>query len=277
MGLQHLDIDSYINWYKELSYKLEFATDNEWRINRYFQTARDLYERYARDQKNIRSKELSEWLTAESNTLYGRVQEVRRYMKSDDLPDLWYVPPVSAWLDFDAALDDLVHSSTDFTTGGVQSLKEELKRINEKEWVFTNSVLINHPFYVLEIERAGEGWVKQLALFVRDCHLAKQLARHISTLETPAPENSGRLPWGGTAADLSELIKALSLTALKDVPEAEIISMLGPVFDINGEPFNEEAYHIHANEWQDKKPEDMFTAQLNNAVNNFLMNEKASQ
>ncbi|NML38549.1 hypothetical protein HHL17_15170 [Chitinophaga sp. G-6-1-13] len=282
MELQNLDIDNYVNWYKDLSYKVEFATANEWRINRYMHTGWSLYARYVRNNENIKSKELSEWLSSEAKSLYYNVQEVKKYMESDDLPRIWYVPPVSAWFHFDDVVegftDTPMASITDRLRSGalppIKIFREELERINQKEWIFTNNVQISYPFYISDIENEGEGWVTQFALFVRDCQFAKLLASRIEELEGPASGNTIRLPWQGTAEDLSELIKALSLTALKGVQETEIITVLGNVFNINDMPFNDEWYQVNINELLDKEPKNMFTAQLHQAINNFWMNDK---
>lgn len=278
MEFQNLNIGNYVNWYRELSYKVAFATENEWRINRYIQTGWSLYARYTLNNENIKSKELSERLTAASKTLYQDVQEVKKYMKSDDLPEIWYIPLVSEWIYFDSVTDDFTDVSITSVTNKLQSatlppikiLKEELRRINEKEWMFTNNVLIDHPFYKSEIEEEGEGWVTQFALFVSNCHFAKWLTERIKEQEAPTPANITALPWNGTEEDLSTLIKALSLTALKGVPENEIIELLGGIFDISGKPFNEEIHRANLNELQEKKPDDLFTARLHNAINKFF-------
>ncbi|MBC9914786.1 hypothetical protein [Chitinophaga varians] len=273
MELQHLDIDSYVNWYKELSYKLEYATANEPRINRYIRTGWDLFVRYTRNHENLKSKELSEWLSREARSIYEEVQKVKRYMKSDDLPDLWYVPTVSAWYQFDDVMADFSDDPTAAIAEKLASaaapialLKEELAGINKKEWFFTSMTVVDYPFYASEIESQGEGWVTQFALFVRDCHLAKWLYWRIQEQEIR------RLPWNGTTQDLSELIKALSLTVLNGVPETDIVRLLGNVFDMNWEPFNDEVHSKNISELQDKKPDDTFTAQLHQAINNFRMN-----
>ncbi|NLR60488.1 hypothetical protein HGH93_20425 [Chitinophaga polysaccharea] len=281
MEFQKLNIDNYVNWYRELSYKLEFAIDNEWRIARYINTAWNLYARYTRNNENKKSKELSEILTTESKALYQEVQDVKKYMKSDDLPEIWYVPLVSEWIYFDSVIDGFTNASITSVIDKLQStalppitvLKEELKKVNEKRWIFTNNVLIDHPFYNSEIEEEGKGWMTQFAMFVSDCHLAKWLTGQIQEQDNLVIGSITRLPWEGTERDLSELIKALSLTTLKGVQEEEIIRLLGGMFSINDEPFNEERYRINLNELQRTKPEDMFAVRLHNAINNFLINK----
>lgn len=277
MELQNVDIDNYVNWYKELSYKVEYATAHEPRINRYIKTGWDLFVRYTRNNENTKSKELSEWLSAEAKSLYGDVQAVKRYMKSDDLPDLWYVPTVSEWYQFDDVMADFTDDPTAAITEKLQSaaapitvLKEALAGINKKEWFFTNMTVIDYPFYLSEIESQGDSWVTQFALFVKDCHFAKWLDCRIQEQEIQ------RLPWKGTTQDLSELIKALSLTALDGVQETEIVRLLGKVFNISWEPFDDEVHSKNMSELQDKKPEDMFTAQLHKAISKFGMNTAAN-
>lgn len=280
MELQTLNIDNYVNWYKELSRKVEFATDNEWRINRYALTGWGLFMRSIHNEANVKSKELSERLMDESKQLSLKVEAVKKYMPDKEFSEIWFVPPVREWIHFDRVIDDFANTPIEFITDKLKSaalppikiLTEELERINQTEWNGAESVLNGHPFLKSAVEKEGEGWGIKFALFVSDCYFAKWLASRIKELENPAPENAIRLPWKGTAKDLSELIKALSLTALKGVQETEIIRLLGSVFDINGKPFNGERHRININELQDKKPKDMFTAQLHKAINNFLMN-----
>ena len=90
-------------------------------------------------------------------------------------------------------------------------------------------------------------------------------------IKTP-PENVNRLEWRGTQKDFSEMVKALSITALKGTRETDIVRLLGNMFTFSGKEFNEKRHNININELQDSKPRELFTDKMNKAVNDFLKN-----
>lgn len=278
MELQHLNIDNYINWYKELSRKVDFAIDNEWKIKRYLLTGWDLQARYIRNKANIKSKELSEKIMAESKILSERVKEVKEYMQGGIVYDLWFVPPFAEWIYYDQVINDFTNAPIEFITEKLKSaalppikiLIEELERINQKEWDFSNNVMNGNPMVKAKVKDMEGSWGIGFAQFTSDCYYAKWLHNRIKELENQPTESVTRLQWNGTGKDFSELIKALSLTALKGVQETEIIKILGSVFELKGKPFKADRHRININDLQDTKPSDLFTAKMNKEINNYL-------
>lgn len=130
--------------------------------------------------------------------------------------------------------------------------------------------------YLLHAKEGQGNTLYWQPLYYSDHEFAQIIETIAALLEKPVDKSldsvNQRLPWKGTMKDITELIKALSLTALTGTPETEIVQLFEAMFSDNkGNSLDiKKRYEVNKNELQDRKPRDMFTYKMNKAIDDFL-------
>lgn len=278
MGLQSINIDKYIGWYRDLSEKIEYVKNNDWKIDYYTVLS---YEIFVRGLKNKDSKLNALWEKAADN----RVKEILTAKEAvkQYLNEIWFIPTLIDWAVFDKLITLFSDSLKEFINTKLKQsakpdrdiLQDELNRINEKEQPFREYAMGGIPVLKIEIDKnIFSKWSIGFADFVSDCYFAKWLQNRLNELGKAKEANLTKIKmiWGGDKWQLSELIKALSLTALNGYSQTEIIKMFEQIFeDKHGQPLQlAKRHNINLNELQYKQTNETFTKVLYQAFNNFI-------
>lgn len=166
---------------------------------------------------------------------------------------------------------------------------QELIQQCENELLIINDLLVIDKIIIEYSEIKGENEKRHYLIYAKDgqtnnayqqpkYYTVYEFAQIIETiaamLNKQVAESQGstnqRLPWKGSLKDLSELIKALSLTALKGIPETEIIKVFESILEYKDKPVDLKRHEVNKNELQDTKPSEMFTSKMSKAIEEFL-------
>ena len=272
MEFQSLDIDKYINWYFKLSLEIELLPINKVRANEYALSSFYLFQRHVINSDNKKSLALSEIFANKGKEFQKRVDEVKIY-QTPEFKRKFLFPTVEDW-------SFIRYTRPSFIEQDIKGFEE--KRLNTplpeqdfikhtlKKWVEDRPIIFLNQYINVQPLPSGCALVD----FVHDINtidFVKYLETEIKKLE--ATKSTGqRLIWESDKKDITELIKALSLTALASTPETEIIKVFETVFsDGKGNPLDiKKRYEVNKNELQDRKPSEMFTSKMSKAIEEFL-------
>lgn len=198
MELQNLDIDRYIDWYKQLSTDAELHEDNTLRYNRLCMLSYWLFRRHILDSKNIKSKTLADNFAAVALDLQRSIESIKQ-IALENGNKLYHFPASWEWNDFDRMRSSGLQSSLDYLKEKVSQsalseldiLKEELQWRNEDGSDFWNYYTTGTPF--LNNSSMGsnsESWAIMTGIDVSNIDYCRWIARRIKELESNKIEHS---------------------------------------------------------------------------------------
>lgn len=277
MELQFLDIDKYISWYKEISKEVEYAKNNEWKVKHYAALSYDLHKRYWNNNKNLKSKELSEKALSIAKETEQRIKPVKEYMLQvpPDNKEVFYIPTLVEWAQFDGVINSFTDAPKQYTESKnkgaalpeIDRLKDELKRVNEdtKPPYLEN---ISQGIAIINGQKNGifKNWAFDFADFVSNVYYAKWLHEKIQELTPPDVSGSPVLYWNLSQRELSELIKALYLcNAFKVKSESELVRTFETITKTNLR-----RHTANIDEIQDLQESELLTGKMSKEIESYI-------
>lgn len=277
MKLQDYNIDNYVNWYRKLTVDIFTLDLKKERYKRLMLVSFSLNSRHIINQQNLRSKELEPVFKNAANKLDKEIKELDRWLlKINDLP-FYYILTLDNWQIFDLLnnyeplLEFINEKIKHSALPEIEVLKNELNKKNEEGLKLISYYKSGTPF----IQKDANVFDFEFSNEVSNINYCKYLDKRIKEIEFESVEgtkfNTG-LKWCKEQWQLSELVKALhTVKAFGDVTENEVKKAFEKMLNVDLK-----RHYTNINDLQDKRPKVLFTSNLQDAINNYLKDKKAT-
>lgn len=274
MEIHTLNIDKYINWYSGITDAIDEAPNNREKSNRYSHVAYYLHTRYSDNKENQLSLKLYREFDKEGKKYASLVKSVS-YFEMPAFTKLYRILSYQDWAMFHYSRKSFLETDIEWfeqhrkTTplpdqAYIEFTIDKVKR--DRPIKYLESYLNTHP---LPHNATDTEFVYDINTIEFITYLYEEKQR-LETGNQDAATSGKRLSWKADKKDISELIKALALTALAGTPETEIVKAFESIIEIKGRSLDLSRHEINKNELQDRKPSEYFTGKLNKAVSEFL-------
>lgn len=270
-----IDIDKYLNWYEVQTLEAEKLPFVKETFKRVVLICWNLYSRQIRNENTKGFDKILKRFEAYKTELEKHIDKYNVLVNGLEKTTLhprieptYFIPKFKDWQMLEA-------NRTMFLDELKTEIADKLEVLNNdyyKEKIIELEGYINGSHYVQFVNSCRclplglkEKWFD----FIMFVHWCDSLKYYNELISEPLTNDFVKLNWLGTNKDLSELAKALSLTALKGTTETTIVNMFEKVFEHNGKAISMKRHNVNINELQDVKPTNYFTSKLHTALKNY--------
>lgn len=276
MEFQSLEIDKYIDWYFKLSLEIELLPMNQERADRYAVASFYLFQRHFKNSNNVKSQTLSDEFSQKAKEIQQQVEDVKIY-RMPELEKVFYIPTLQDW-------NTIKFLRKEFIDSDINELNKKLSNTPLPELDFLRLTLselkADRPVQLLnqfiKVQPLPSGCsITDFVHNINTIDFAQYLHNEISQLELGEQGNGSTkkpLSWKANKNELSELIKALSLTAFVGIPEIKIIRAFESIIgDENGDPLDmKDRHYQNLKAYEQAKNRMPFTNKLDKVFRDFL-------